>query len=277
MQICSLYSGSSGNAVYLRLGGVSIVVDAGRSARALCRALTAIGTDLSDIRAIFLTHEHNDHTSALENLLKKHTLPVHIVEASATGLPWANDSTLTENLVIHPILYEEVLDELTVKSFPTPHDSRASVGFRSSFTENGARHEVGYATDVGYLSDAVVDGLMGCEAVILECNHDIEMLKEGPYPYPLKRRILSRKGHLSNNDCTALALKLAENGTKHILLAHLSETNNTPDTAFDEVFGALAGSCVNVAVADPREPVWLVREEEGSSQTEDQEKENAIC
>ncbi|MBE6661701.1 MAG: MBL fold metallo-hydrolase [Ruminococcaceae bacterium] len=276
MQICSLYSGSSGNAVYLRLGGVSILVDAGKSARALCRALTAIGTDVSEIRAIFLTHEHNDHTSALENLLKKHRLPVHIVEASAKGLPLASDGALTENLVIHPILYEESLDGLIVKSFPTPHDSRASVGFRFSFTENGMRHEVGYATDVGFLSEAVVEGLTGCEAVVLECNHDIEMLKEGPYPYPLKQRILSRRGHLSNIDCTSLALKLAENGTKHILLAHLSETNNTPDIAFDEVFGALAGSGVNVAVADPREPVWLVREEPHEL-TENEEKENAAC
>ena len=262
MQICSLYSGSSGNAVYLRLGGVSILVDAGNSARALCRALTAIGTDISDIRAIFLTHEHNDHTSALENLLKKHPLPIHIVEASAAGLPSTVDSAFAENLVMHPILYQEALDGLTVKSFPTPHDSRASVGFRFSFTENGTQHEVGYATDVGFLSDAVVDGLMGCEAVVLECNHDIEMLTEGPYPYPLKQRILSCKGHLSNIDCTSLALRLAENGTKHILLAHLSETNNTPDTAFDEVFGALAGSGVKVAVADPREPVWLIGEDE---------------
>jgi len=260
MQICSLYSGSKGNAVYLKLGGVPILVDAGKSARTLCSSLRAIGADISEIRAIFITHEHCDHTSALENLLKKHPIPVHIVNASAEGLFWAKDGQ-AEHFATHPILYTENIDTLTVCSFPSPHDSNACVGFRFSFLENGERHEVGYATDIGFLSDAVCEGLMGCEAVVLECNHDIDMLKEGPYPYPLKQRILSRKGHLSNPDCAELAVRLAESGTRHILLAHLSETNNTPDTAFDEVFGALAGSGVKVAVADPCDPVWLIGED----------------
>ncbi len=271
MQICSLYSGSGGNAVYLNLGGVPILVDAGKSARALCRALSEIGADISEIRAIFLTHEHHDHTAALETLLKKNSLPVHIVTASAERLPEAKCEQVAANLAPHPLLYCECLDGLTVQSFPTPHDSAASVGFRFSFEENGERHHVGYATDVGYLSDAVMEGLMGCEAVILECNHDIDMLKEGPYPYPLKQRILSRRGHLSNTDCAALAVRLAENGTKHLLLAHLSETNNTPFAAFDEVFGALAGCGVTVAVADPHMPTWLVGEKEKTA------KETGVC
>ena len=263
MQICSLYSGSSGNAVYLKLGGIPILVDAGKSARALCRSLTSIGADMAEIRAIFITHEHCDHTSALETLLKKHSLPIHIVAASAENLREARCEQVSKKLVTHPILYTQSIDDiLTVTSFPSPHDSAACVGFRFSFIENGERHEVGYATDVGYLSDTVCEGLMGCEAVVLECNHNVEMLKDGPYPYQLKQRILSRKGHLSNTDCATLAVKLAESGTKHILLAHLSETNNTPDTAFDEVFGALAGSGVQVVVADPCEPSWLVRQDE---------------
>ncbi len=260
--------------MYLKLGGVSLLVDAGKSARALCRSLSTIGADISDIRAIFLTHEHRDHTSALENLLKKHHIPIHIVTASAERLPEAKSAEVAECLATHPILYTESIDSLTVTSFPSPHDSNACVGFRFSFTENGERHEVGYATDIGYLSDAVCAGLMGCEAVVLECNHDIEMLKEGPYPYPLKQRILSRRGHLSNEDCAALAARLAESGTKYILLAHLSETNNTPFAAYDEVFGALAGSGVRVAVADPREPVWLIGEDEKNKKMA---KEDAVC
>ena len=260
MQICSLYSGSGGNAVFLRLGGVPILVDAGKSARALCRALSEIGADISEIRAIFLTHEHRDHTSALETLLKKNSLPVHIVSPCVPRLFEARCEQVASRLAVHPLVYCECLDGLTVQSFPTPHDSAASVGFRFSFEEDGEMHHVGYATDVGYLSDSVVEGLLGCEAVILECNHDVEMLKEGPYPYPLKQRILSRHGHLSNTDCAALAVRLAEHGTKHLLLAHLSETNNTPFTAFDEVFGALAGSGVTIAVAAPDAPTWLVGE-----------------
>ena len=271
MQICSLYSGSGGNAVYLKLGGVPILVDAGKSARALCRALGEIGADISEIRAIFLTHEHHDHTAALETLLKKNPIPVHIVSASAEHLHEAACEQVACRLAVHPLLYRECLDALTVQSFPTPHDSAASVGFRFSFEENGEIRHVGYATDVGYLSDAVIEGLRGCEAVVLECNHDIDMLKEGPYPYQLKQRILSRRGHLSNTDCAALAVKLAEHGTKHLLLAHLSDTNNTPDTAFDEVFGALAGSGVNVAVADAHAPTWLLGKEETKT------KELPIC
>ena len=262
MQICSLYSGSKGNCMFLKLAGVPILVDAGKSARALCRSLSDIGQNIDDIRAVFLTHEHTDHVSALSNLVSKHPLPIHIVENSLPRFPDADTPTVAACLKPHPLLYTEQIDALTVRTFKTSHDSLASVGFRFEFEEDGIKKSVGYATDVGYASDAVIEGLTGCEAVVLECNHDIEMLIEGPYPYVLKQRILSRKGHLSNPDCAALAVKLAESGTKHILLAHLSETNNTPDTAYDEVFGALAGSGVHVEIASPIEPTWLIGEKE---------------
>ena len=262
MQICSLYSGSKGNSMFLRLAGVPILVDAGKSARALCRSLSDIGQSIDDIRAIFLTHEHTDHVSALTNLVSKHPLPIHIAEGSLPRFPDADAPMVAACLKTHPLLYTEQIENLTVRSFKTSHDSLTSVGFRFEFEENGIKKCVGYATDVGYASDAVIEGLLGCEAVVLECNHDIEMLMEGPYPYVLKQRILSRKGHLSNPDCAALAVKLSENGTKHILLAHLSETNNTPDTAYDEVFGALAGSGVHVEIASPCEPTWLINERE---------------
>lgn len=261
MQICSLYSGSKGNSMFLKLSGVPFLVDAGKSARALCRSLSDIGQSIDDIRAVFLTHEHTDHVSALSNLVSKHPLPIHIAEGSLPRFPDADTPAVASCLRLHPLLYTEQLDSLTVRSFKTSHDSLASVGFRFDFVENGIPKSVGYATDVGYASDAVCEGLMGCEAVVLECNHDIDMLMEGPYPYVLKQRILSRRGHLSNSDCAALAVKLAENGTKHILLAHLSETNNTPDAAYDEVFGALAGSGVHVEIASPCEPTWLINDQ----------------
>lgn len=262
MQICSLYSGSKGNCMFLRLSGVPILVDAGKSARTLCRSLSDIGQSIDDIRAVFLTHEHTDHVSALSNLVSKHPLPIHIPEGSLPRFPDAETPAVAACLKPHPLLYTEQIDTLTVRSFKTSHDSLASVGFRFEFEENGAKKSVGYATDVGYASDAVYEGLMGCEAVVLECNHDIDMLMEGPYPYILKQRILSRRGHLSNPDCAALAVKLSESGTKHLLLAHLSETNNTPGAAYDEVFGALVGSGVHVEIASPCEPVWLINEKE---------------
>lgn len=266
MQICSLYSGSSGNSVYMNLAGHSILIDAGKSARSLCRALSDIGVFIGDIEAIFITHEHRDHTSALENLLKKQNIPIHIPELCLSKMPETENEWVARSLISHPLLYQTEIGDLTVTSFATPHDSLASVGYRFDFFENGRKHTVGYATDIGYLSDDVINSLLGCEAVVLECNHDTEMLREGPYPYVLKQRILSRRGHLSNTDCAALAMRLSDHGTKHILLAHLSETNNTPSTAYDEVFGTLAGSDTFVAVASPCEPTWLIHEQTKSKE-----------
>ena len=128
--------------------------------------------------------------------------------------------------------------------------------------ENGSLRSIGYATDVGYVTDEVLAGLLGCEAVVIEANHDVEMLRTGPYPYHLKQRILSRHGHLCNTDCALLAARLAERGTKHFLLAHLSEKNNHPDLALDEVFAVLGDSRLSLVAAHPSRPTRLVWEEE---------------
>lgn len=261
MQLCTLYSGSGGNAAFLSLGGASFLIDAGKSARALCRVLSAIGHDISEIRAIFLTHEHADHTAALETLLKHHPMPVHLPRASAEKLSSRAPEHVRACLVPHPPIFGEDMDGITVRTFPTPHDSAGSVGYRFSFPENDAVRSIGYATDTGWLSDDLVAGLMGCEAAVIECNHDEQMLWEGPYPYDLKRRILSRGGHLSNTDCATLATMLADHGTHHLLLAHLSEQNNLPSVAFGEVSAALAGFDVSLQVASPEEPTWLIKED----------------
>ncbi len=261
MKICTLYSGSTGNAAFLKLAGVPFLVDAGKSARALCRALTAIGEDIEHIRAILLTHEHSDHTAALDVLLKHHPMPVHLPRASADKLALRAPDHVLSCLVPHPPCFSVEIEGVEVSSFPTPHDSEGSVGYRFSFTENDERHTVGYATDTGHLSGELLDGLCGCEAAVIECNHDIEMLREGPYPTELKRRILSRRGHLSNTDCATLAAHLAAHGTQHILLAHLSEQNNLPELAYNEVFATLAGLDISLAVASPVEPTWLCSEE----------------
>ena len=261
MKICTLYSGSSGNSIFISAGGANILIDAGKNARKLCEALAGIGFAPSDLDAIFITHEHSDHVSALEVFLKKNPMPVHISEISASkllsrGLPQIND-----NLVIHPPVFSEKIGELEISSFVTPHDSMGSVGYRLSFNENGVKHEIGIATDIGFVSDAVFCGLDGCENVIVESNHDIEMLKCGRYPYDLKKRILSKRGHLSNTDCALLVSKLCEHGAKNILLAHLSEENNEPNVAYDEVSSTIADPKINLFVADPAEVTKLVWED----------------
>ncbi len=263
MKIISLYSGSKGNSTLISAGGANILIDAGKSALRLTKALAQVGLTPADIDAIFITHEHSDHISALENLLKKHPIPVHITERSAQKLISLGLPHVTENIITHTPLFNEQIKGLCVSSFPTPHDSMSSVGYHISFEENGKRREIGFATDIGYVTDEILAGLMGCESVVLEANHDVEMLKNGSYPYDLKKRILGRRGHLCNTDCALLSAKLVESGTKNILLAHISEENNTPELAYDEVSAVIGDPEFNLAVADQFEVTKLVCETEG--------------
>lgn len=257
MQVINLYSGSKGNATLIRAGDASILIDAGRSARALCTALTAVGGSIDEIDAIFITHEHCDHTAALEVLLLRRPIPVHVTEPSAPRLLAC--ASVAACAVVHPPLYDVTVGGLQVRSFVTPHDSAACVGYRLTAPEG----EIGYATDVGHISDSVREGLMGCGTVVLECNHDPDMLRWGRYPADLKRRIASRYGHLSGPDCACFAAELIETGTRALMLAHLSEENNTPDTAYAELCSAIGhrlrenGGDVALAIASPTEPIIL--------------------
>ena len=262
MKIISLYSGSKGNSTLISAGGATILIDAGKSALKLKQALCDAGYSPSDIDAIFITHEHSDHVSALEVLLKKHHIPVHITDGAAQKLIGYDIPYLTQNLKLHTPLFKVNIKGLTVSSFVTPHDSRSSVGYRISFEENGRLREIGFATDVGYVTQEIISGLLGCEAVIIEANHDVEMLKNGSYPYELKQRILGRRGHLCNADCALLASKLVAGGAKSILLAHISEENNTPEIAFDEVAAAIGDDRINLATADQYAITRLVDEKE---------------
>lgn len=258
-KICSLYSGSKGNCTFISAGGANILIDAGKSARALCRALSDIGIDVDSIDAIFITHEHNDHISALQTLSHKHNVPIHILLRSAEVFRGLCDEKLCLNLRLYEgSSFETAVKGLSVKAFPTPHDSRAAVGYRLSFEENGQTVSIAVTTDTGHVTDVMRENLSGCYAVVIESNHDAEMLKTGPYPYELKKRIASKHGHLSNADCAALASELYEGGTEHIMLAHLSEENNLPELAYNEVFTAIADPRVDLKVARQDESVWLI-------------------
>ncbi len=259
-KICCLYSGSKGNCTFISAGGANILIDAGRSAKALCSALCSIGVDIDDIDAIFITHEHNDHVSALQVLSHKHKIPIHILLNSALVFNGLCDERLCDCLRIYRgDGFETEIKGLTVKAFPTPHDSRAAVGYKLTFKgENGEEVSLAVSTDTGCVTDTMRENLLGCSAVVIESNHDLQMLTDGPYPYELKQRIRSKKGHLSNSDCAALAAELYESGTKHIMLAHLSEENNLPEIAFNEVFTAIADESFDLKVARQDAPVWLI-------------------
>ena len=252
--ITSLYSGSKGNSMLIESEKTKILIDAGRSARALCSALCELGESIEEIDAIFITHEHSDHIGALQNLLKKHRIPVHIVGISAAKLLEGKLCDHRDIVCTHSPMFTVEFDDMTVKSFSTPHDSEYSVGY----VIDVGTAKIGYATDIGYITDEIRGALIGCESVVLECNHDLQMLMDGPYPYDLKLRIKSNKGHLSNADCASFASDLCLNGTKNILLAHLSEENNEPSLAFDSVWSAIADESVNLKVASQYERVKLV-------------------
>ena len=256
-KIVSLYSGSKGNAIFIRVGKDAILIDAGKSARALCNALREIGSDISEICAIFVTHDHHDHTSALEMIAKYHEIPIHMTAASAVIFDRTPDAPIHARLVRHEPSFCVTVGEMTVRSFRTSHDSRMSVGYRIEFSDGEETHALGVATDLGYVSEEVREGLLGCDAVVLESNHDAEMLRTGSYPYDLKRRIASRYGHLSNADSAAFCSELSEGGTKAILLAHLSEENNEPNLALNEALCAVGDDGVCVCVASPDCPTYL--------------------
>ena len=256
-RIATLYSGSGGNSTYIRVANTAILIDAGKNAKRLCAALKEIGSDIEEIRAIFVTHDHADHMSALEVLAKKHNIPIHITEQSARVFDRIAPSAVHGRLVRHAPLFSVELEDMTVSSFETPHDSLMSVGYRIEFFDGEEKRAVGLATDIGYVTECIRDGLRGCEAVVLESNHDVEMLRKGPYPDMLKRRILSKRGHLSNKESAELSAYLAANGTRAFLLAHLSEENNEPTLAFEETERAISDCGVFLAVAAPDHPTEL--------------------
>ena len=259
VKICCLYSGSKGNSAYISAGGVSILIDAGKSAKALCSALKEINVDIASIDAIFITHEHRDHISALQTLSHKYNIPIYILLSSAEVFYGLKDERLCSNLMLQmKEPFSVNIKGLKISSIRTSHDSRASVGYRMDFSEDGKEYAIGYVTDTGIVTEDMREKLPGCFAVVIESNHDVEMLKNGPYPPELKHRIGSRHGHLSNKDAAAFISELCASGTKHVMLAHLSEENNLPEIAFDEAFSAISGLDVVLKVAAQDEAVWLI-------------------
>lgn len=231
----SLFSSSSGNSTLISNDDTNILIDAGVSASKICSALNKAGTDAGEIDAIFVTHEHSDHVSGIRVLAKKYNIPVYANAPTMEGV-LKNAPTISpgDAHIISPSgIYN--IRSMRVKPFVTPHDSAASVGY--VIESDGKKYAV--ATDTGSITKAMLSALAGCEAVVIEANHDVEMLNSGPYPYVLKKRILSDTGHLSNEKCAWLATQLAIWGTKRILLGHLSRQNNTPQKAFDCVKNSL--------------------------------------
>lgn len=243
MKLSVYASGSSGNCLLLSSGSTHILIDAGISKRRIEGSLAQSGLSMREIGGVLITHEHSDHISGLKMLLKYYALPVYAPRTVANRLRGCLPEAEPYLRVI-PVNESFDIGDLTVTAFHTPHDTDESVGYR---VQSGGVFAL--ATDMGHVTEEVLNALSGADAVLIESNHDEEMLRYGPYPVYLKRRILSDSGHLSNACCAELARALALGGTKQIILGHLSRENNTPALAMQAARESTAGLPVELYCA----------------------------
>lgn len=252
MRICTLSSGSSGNSIFVQSGTCSILIDAGITTKAIERGLSSADAALCNINGIFLTHEHSDHVKGIDVLRKRCAAPLYATRGTFGGMAYQYATGESDGNIIES---GDVITvgALTVIPFSTPHDAGESVGY---YIEDCEGKRVVIATDLGYVTESVANYISQADFLLLEANYDEKMLRNGPYPAFLKRRIFSENGHLSNTDCANAAVFAAQNGTKRIMLGHLSKENNRPEIAYELVCRALnsAQCCAAVAVAPRSEP-----------------------
>ncbi len=242
-QFCTLFSGSSGNAVFLGTDEGALLVDCGMSGRQVLEAMQAAGLNPGDLKAMLITHEHSDHVRGAGIVSRKLGIPIYATEGTWTGMENALGPIPARDRVVITAGESFFAGGMEVAAFSIPHDANDPVGYRFFLR----RHSVAVATDLGYFAPGVCDAISGAELVLLESNHDPDLLKHNPhYPARLKSRILGQKGHLSNEAGADAAVTLANSGAKHLLLGHLSSENNTPDMAYRTTHAALTAAGVRV-------------------------------
>ena len=235
MRFSVLGSGSKGNCTLVESGSTRLLIDNGFSGKEIVGRLADLGVAPETLTAIVITHEHDDHVKGIGVLARRLNLPVYAnasthraAERRVGTLPKRQEFGVGEAFVV---------DDLQIHPFSVSHDTADPVGFVVS---NGVS-SLGYCTDTGKITQLIRHHLQKCQALVLEANHDVQMLQEGPYPLPLKQRVLSSRGHLANGDSVALAARLAEDRLQVLALAHLSEINNHPDLVLQEVRRQLSG------------------------------------
>ena len=238
-EFTSLYSGSSGNCSVIRCGEKYLLVDMGKGVRVTTAGLKALDLTIADCDGILITHEHSDHVKGLSTFLKKYRLPVYGA-ADTLDMLDQNGIVPAGTDLITLSSREEDVGSFGVQMFATSHDVPC-VGYRVH-TPDGKVMAI--ATDLGVLTPVVHQALSGCDLVALESNYDLHMLRTGPYPYYLRSRIESPRGHLSNDECAAKVLELIQEGCKKFALCHLSQENNTPYAALQTVFNTLGAAGV---------------------------------
>ncbi len=259
-----LASGSKGNCTLISSSGTRLLVDAGLSCRELLRRLLLCGESASCIDAILITHEHSDHVGGLYVLAKRLKIPVYMTEATHDAYRRdARDSAgnrikLERLELFHPGHVFNIGD-VSVTPFTIPHDAVDPVGF--TFCSEGMK--VGVCTDLGYMPASVRHHIRGCQVLMIESNHDLEMLRGGPYPWAVKQRVMSRVGHLSNDALADFLTTDYDGGAEYVILAHLSEQNNHPEIARMTAERALgeqpAAAGKQLMLAAQHEPLAAIR------------------
>ena len=242
IRLCSLSSGSSGNCIYVGTESTGLLVDCGVSGKEILENLKNIGVCTSTIKGILVTHEHSDHTKGIGVISRKLNVPIYANAKTWAGIGDSIGKISAENIRHFDTGVGFELNELEVKSYSIPHDASDPVGYSFRL---GSR-KVCIATDLGYFSDEVRENTKGADMVLLEANHDIEMVKVSSYPYFLKRRILSDVGHLSNEAAGLAVLELLNSGVRKVLLGHLSKENNFPELAYQTVKNILEENQVTI-------------------------------
>lgn len=235
-RLCTLASGSGGNSTYISTTDGDILVDAGISCKAIMSGIDAVGGDVSRLRAVAVTHTHIDHIKGLKTFLKNTNIP--LIASRKTLCSLIESDSIPQNTKAFAVDEGAVnLGDIAIDFFETSHDAEGSGGYIITLPD---ARRTAVCTDLGVMTDKIRQKLCGCEAVLIESNYDIEMLKCGPYPANLKLRIMSEQGHLSNNACAAELPYLLKNGTTRILLGHLSAQNNTQTLALCSARATLA-------------------------------------
>ena len=246
VKVCILASSSSGNCTFVSTGSTKILIDAGLSKRDTFQRLAAIGEDPESLDAILVTHEHSDHVSGLVTLARSLDIPVYLSNLTAPTIAWGEFQPKIE-------LFQSgsnfMVGDIDVASFTIPHDAIDPVGF--CLRSQGIK--VGIATDLGYITDSIKFHLRAIDLLLLESNHDLEMLKVGPYPWSVKQRVMGRKGHLSNDVASDFVKRDLDASTSTLILGHLSESNNHPEIARLVASQALHGRelFTRLVVAEP--------------------------
>lgn len=242
IRLCSLSSGSSGNCVFVGNDSTGVLVDCGISGKEILCNLNSIGVCSSTIKAVVVTHEHSDHIRSVGIISRKLNIPIYANINTWNSMAELIGKVKPENVRYFAVGEKLEIGGLGVSSYSIPHDAADPVGY--CFYEGDRK--VSIATDLGYFSDTVRESISGSDMVLLEANHDIEMLKVGRYPYFLKRRILSEHGHLSNEAAGHAVYELLQTGVREVLLGHLSKENNFPELAYETVKGILEQKQVKI-------------------------------